>query len=393
MSAYAWFAAGVVSWYTSWGMNGLVFSWLVVGVLGEEGRWVGFAQSSTLLPALVLLLFGGAVADRVDPRRLLVGLHLAATLPILALSFLLSLGALSLPLLIVYGLILGTFSAFVMPSRDALLSRVAGDDMMRAVTGMTAFQFGGQAVGTLTAGRAESVGVVPVLVVQASVLALGAAATLRVPRQPPRLQGPPRGSALGQIREGLRIISGTPNLRIPVALVFFVGVLFIGPYMVLFPLLVRHHYGGGAHELALVLMTFPLGAITGSIALRAWGGVRHKGRALLLSLATAATTLVVMGTGLPFPGMVAAALFWGLAGAVFINTSRTLVQSAAPAEARGRVLAGYQVGLVGGGPVGALLSGFLAERIGPLGTLTAAGLTMLLLVTFVALFTDARRLE
>ncbi|MCP5058954.1 MAG: MFS transporter [bacterium] len=393
MSSYGWFTAGVASWFTAWGMNGLVFSWLVVGVLDTEARWVGLAQSSTMFPALGLLLFGSTVADRFDPRRLLIGLHLAATLPILALAVVIGSGALSLTLLIGYGLMLGTFSAFVMPSRDALLSRVAGNDMMRAVTGMTAFQFGGQAVGSLIGGATESVGIVAILAVQALVLAAGGAATLRVAEGPPPARPTEARSAFHQILEGLRIVWRTPNLRTPVVLVFLVGVLFIGPYMVLFPLLVRDHYGGGAFELALLFVTFPLGTIAGSLIMRALGGVRRMGRALLLSLASGATTLVIMGTGLPFPGMVGAAVIWGLCGAVFINTSRTLVQEAAPADALGRVLAVYQVGIVGGSPLGALLSGIAAGRFGPLATLFAAGSAMLAIITVVALFTDARKME
>ncbi|MBW2396437.1 MAG: MFS transporter [Deltaproteobacteria bacterium] len=393
MSSYGWFTAGATSWFTAWGMNGLVFSWLVVNVLETEARWVGLAQSSTMLPALGLLLFGGAVADRFDPRRLLIGLHLAATLPMLALAVAIEAGALSLTLLIGYGLMLGTFSAFVMPSRDALLSRVAGNDMMRAVTGMTAFQFGGQAVGSMIGGATESVGVVAILALQALVLAAGAAATLRVAEGQPSTKPSEARSALHQILEGIRIVWGTPNLRTPVVLVFLVGVLFIGPYMVLFPLLVRDHYGGGSFELALLFVTFPLGTIAGSLILRVLGGVRRMGRALLLSLASGAVTLVVMAVGLSFPQMVGAAVIWGLCGAVFINTSRTLVQEAAPAEALGRVLAAYQVGIMGGSPLGALLSGIAAERFGPLATLRVAGVTMLVIITVVAIFTDARKME
>jgi len=393
VSSYGWFTAGATSWFTAWGMNGLVFSWLVVNVLETEARWVGLAQSSTMLPALGLLLFGGAVADRFDPRRLLIGLHLAATLPMLALAVAIEAGALSLTLLIGYGLMLGTFSAFVMPSRDALLSRVAGNDMMRAVTGMTAFQFGGQAVGSMIGGATESVGVVAILALQALVLAAGAAATLRVAEGQPSTKPSEARSALHQILEGIRIVWGTPNLRTPVVLVFLVGVLFIGPYMVLFPLLVRDHYGGGSFELALLFVTFPLGTIAGSLILRVLGGVRRMGRALLLSLASGAVTLVVMAVGLSFPQMVGAAVIWGLCGAVFINTSRTLVQEAAPAEALGRVLAAYQVGIMGGSPLGALLSGIAAERFGPLATLRVAGVTMLVIITVVAIFTDARKME
>ncbi|MAE95111.1 MAG: hypothetical protein CL910_10660 [Deltaproteobacteria bacterium] len=393
MSTRAWFTGGVASWFTAWGMNALVFSWLVVGVLEAEARYVGIAQTSTMLPSLVLLLWGGALADRLDPRRVLVALHLLATLPILALSSLIAGGGLTLGILLAYGATLGTFQAFVMPARDALLSRVSGPDMMRAVTLMTMFQFGGQAAGTLLAGFGQPFGIELVLAVQAGILAAGAYATLRVAEGPARPRSEAPGSALAQIREGVATVARTPNLRVPVFLVTLVGILFIGPYLVVFPLLVRDLYHGGARELSFALMTFPIGTIVGSLAIRARGGIGRKGLALLLALAAGATTQLVMSLGLPFPAFIAAGLVWGLGGAVFINSSRTLVQEAAPAEARGRVLAAYQVGFVGGGPVGTLLAGALAESLGPLATLAAGGGAMLLSVLAVAAVSDARRMR
>lgn len=392
MSPLAWFNGSVAAWFTAWGMNALVFAWLVVGVLDAEPRWVGFAQSSTMLPSLLFLLFGGAVADRLDPRRWLVLLHVVCCLPILGLAGMIHQGALAMPLLLAYGATLGTVSAFVLPARDTMLSRVAGDDMMRAVTGVTLFQFGGQALGTFLAGLAESTGVVTVLVMQASLIALGGVATARI-AGPAITPTHTKDSAWRQIREGLAVVLRDPNLRIPVALVVLVGIFFIGPFLVLFPLIVRDSYAGGARELALVLMTFPLGTILGSMLLRWRGGIGRKGRALLISLAAGAVIEVIMASGLPYPGFVVAGLAWGMAGSIFINCSRTLVQEAAPDETRGRVLSAYQFGFVGGGPLGTLAAGFVAERIGTHATLRGAGLIMLACVAMTALIPDARRLR
>ena len=121
MTSHNWFIGGVASWFTAWGMNALVFSWLVVGVLEAEARYIGIAQTSTMLPSLLLLLWGGALADRLDPRRVLIVLHLACTVPILALSSLIGSGGLTLGILLLYGATLGTLQAFVMPARKFLM--------------------------------------------------------------------------------------------------------------------------------------------------------------------------------------------------------------------------------------------------------------------------------
>jgi MFS family permease len=84
---------------------------------------------------------------------------------------------------------------------------------------------------------------------------------------------------------------------------------------------------------------------------------------------------------------------WGLAGAVFLNTSRTLFQERAPATERARVLAVNQLGFTAAGPVGALLSGFAAARFGPEHALAIFGLGMLALVGTVALQSNVARME
>src|SRR5690606_7882608 len=100
--AFRWFAAGVGSWFAGWGMNSSLFAWLVAGELRAEPAWVGVAQSSVMLPSLLFLLLGGAIADRVDPRRLLMGLHVLVAGPVLALAAAVAAGLLSIPALLAY---------------------------------------------------------------------------------------------------------------------------------------------------------------------------------------------------------------------------------------------------------------------------------------------------
>jgi MFS family permease len=390
---FGWFSAGVASWFGAWGMQVVLFSWLLVGELQASAEWVGVAQTSTMLPALLLLLVGGLVADRLDPRRLLIALHVVAGVPALALALVVAGDRLSLTALFAYGVSMGALSAFIMPARDTLLSRVAGSDMMRAVTAMTAVQFGAQASGTLLAGAARWVGSVPMLLLHSALLVLGAAVTARVPVPPGAARRAPSRSALRDIVDGLILVVGDSVLRAQIMLVVAVGTLFVGPFVVLFPLLVRDFYQGGVAQLSLVLMLFPVGTIVGSLVLRARGGLRRKGLAAMLALAFGACALIGIGVGLPFPGMVAVTLAWGLAGSVFINCTRTLYQEAAPLAQRARVLSVYQLGFMGAAPVGALLSGAAGASLGTLPTLRLFGASMLVVVLLAAVLTNTARME
>ncbi len=387
---YAWFLACSTSWFAAHGVNQVMIPWLVVGVLHASPEWTGTVQMTAMLPNFVLLLVGGVIADRREARRVLALLHALAALPPLVLAASIGSGALSIPIVMLCATSLGVLTAFAHPARDSLLSRVAGQDVMRAVTGNTIAQFGAQGLGMAVAAAARWLGSVPVLVVQATFVALGRLATRRLPEraavESPPVTGP------GDFFAGLRFVLRS-DLRAVLALVCGIGLTFNGSYYVLLPLLVRDVYGGDVSGVSLLLAMFPLGTIGGSLLLLARGGIRRKGRGLALSLAVAACCLVVAGRALPFPALVLLTLGWGLTGAVFLNTSRTLFQERAPATERARVLAVNQLGFTATGPVGALLSGFAAARFGPEQALAIFGLGMLALVGTVALLSNITRME
>jgi MFS family permease len=388
-SRYGWYLAAAGTWFGGVGLQQVMTPWLVVGELRASAAWTGTVQMASLLPGLFLLLLGGALADRRDPRQLLTGLHLLAALPPLALGLAIGGGHLSIAIVLASATALGAINAFSNPARDSLLSDVAGRDVARAVTGLTIAQFASQGVGMLTAGSARWLGSAPVLIAQAALVALGAALV----RGAPRRAGPPaRRTAPGEYLAGLRIVLRSP-LRAVAVLTCGIGFLFSASYNVALPVLVREVYGGDVSDVSLLMLTFPLGTIVGSFVLLSRGGIRRKGRALLLSLALAAASVMACGLGLPFPFVVGAGLVWGLAGAVFLNMGRTLFQIRAPDAERGRVLAVNQLGFMAAGPLGAQLAGLVAGELGPRTALLAFGASMLGLVLLVTLASDVRRME
>jgi MFS family permease len=348
-----------------------------------------------MVPSFLLILLGGAIADRVDRRRLLVWLHCGAALLSVGLLAVVWSGALSLGFLILFALGMGTLGAFVMPARDSLLSEVVnGRDMMRAVTGMTLMQWSAQAVGALLAGTARWIGVVPAIGLHATALIAGVPALRRLAPAPPRGGAPERALHLRDLVVGLREVWRSSDLFPLVVLVVAVGVLFIGPFMVVFPLLVRDFYGGDELLFGLVLAAFPVGTIIGSLAILLLGGVRRKGAAQLLSLCVGSLCLGSVSLGLPFAGLLGAITLWGVGASVFMNAGRTVFQERASAANRARVLSVYTLGFMGSaGLVGAPLSGALAELVGPLQTCLVDAGAMLVVVALATLFTNAPRVE
>jgi MFS family permease len=390
----------VGSWFGAYGMQGVLFAWILVGELNVASEWVGTAQMANMFPSLFLLMVGGATADRFDPRRLLIILHTLAPLPVLMLAVAAYNEVLSISLVLLFAVSMGTLTAFANPARDALLSRVAGEDLMGAVSGMTAVQFGSQAVGSLVAGLARVIGSPTALCIHACVLLSGTVFARRVPPLPrpespvksddpksPRMRGTPHGMG-----EGLAIVARTPELRESFFAVFAVGLFFIGPFSVVLPIMIRDVYGGSVDQLAIAFTLFPLGTISGSLVVRRFG-LPHKGRAMLLALFSAATLQASLGAGLPFAAFSVATFGWGLAGAVFINCSRTIFQEHAPPAFRGRVLAAYQLGFMGGGPIGAFASGFAISAVGLGGTFYIGACSMGMLVVGMSLLSRVSHIE
>ncbi|MCC5886341.1 MAG: MFS transporter [Gammaproteobacteria bacterium] len=364
------------------GILGVLFPWLIAVQLGAPAQQLGLAQMALQLPTLVLVLFGGVLADRRDPRRILLAVHLCAALPPLTLALLLSFGHLNLAMLIGYAVASGTCAALGMPARDSLLTSVAGDQIQRAVGLTMALQFGAQIAGFTLASRADQIGAVPLLLLMSAVFAMGAAAVLRLPSRAtpatPAVRGP--GDLLGGITESLR----SSLLWPPMLLAFGTGIFFAGSFVVLLPLFIRDVYGGGAGGIGASFICFMVGTLV-SILIQVRRPILRQGRALILSQIIGGAVLATLALELPLQGFLAAMFCWGLCGGVGMVTSRSMVQAAAPESHRGRVLGVYAMTSFGGMPIGSLALGFIIALLGPLHAVLVPAGAMILLAGLVAL--------
>ncbi len=388
--SYLLFNLAVASWFGAWGLQMLLITWMLVGELGLGAERIGIGQMAMMLPAPFLLLFGGVTADRHDRRRLLVGLHGLAALVSVGMAVLVGRGALSFAAVVGLALVLGMIQAFVFPARDALLSQVAGPNLLRAVAGVTIVQLGCQSLGSASGGLVAWVGTPTALVLQSLVFCAGIPALLRVRAAPPRPREPLRAS---ELFEGVHEVFGNPVLRVPMLLTAGIGLFFMGPYFVAFPVMLRDVWQGTPGQLGLLQATFPFAAVLGTLVVFWRGAIRRKGRALLLAQAGGALCLLSISTGVSYEVALGISLLWGICGAVFLNASRTLFQEAAPETHRARVLSVYNLGFMGAGAVGMPLAGAMTRALGPHGTFRVSALAMLGFLALVALTTEIRKVR
>jgi MFS family permease len=245
----------------------------------------------------------------------------------------------------------------------------------------------------LAGGSARWIGTVPALGLLVAIYFAGVPLLTRLAPSGPR---PPHAALrLADLGIGVREVWRSPVLRPVALLVAAVGALFVGPMMVVFPLLIRDYYGGDSFELGLLQTCFPIGTILGStVLLLRGGGVKRKGLAQIGALFGGSFCLGVVGFGLPLWGTLLAVMCWGLGAAVFMSAGRTVFQEQAPAAVRGKVLSVYMLGFMGAsGLVGAPVSGLMVGWIGPLWTCFAAAGSMLLVVALAVATTRIVHVE
>ncbi|MEX0839967.1 MAG: MFS transporter [Parvibaculum sp.] len=371
---HGWYMAGLWGYFLAGGIQGVLFPWIIAFVLHESSDRVGIAQMFSMLPMLILGLFGGAMADRVELRAHLMRLQFIAMVPPLLLATLIWNGILFYEMMILYALALSTLGGYIMPARDSMLSRVAmtslGGNIQRAVALAMSGQFLGQVGGYLLGSPAEYVGAVPLLVLQSLLLGFAAFTTSRLATSPPIVHATARPGArrnpIRDVREGLEAVWRDQRIRPVLLLMFFSGILFMGVFMVLFPLLIRDVYHGSSREIGFVFMSFFGGIGISSFVLSRMRPIRRQGRAIMLAMCTGSGVMVLIHFEPPIQGVFLLAHFWGLAAGISMSQSRAIVQESATPALRARMLAGFNLGTMGGGPIGAVLIGYLIAWIGPL---------------------------
>lgn len=388
------YLVGTGSWFAAFGLQSVLFTWLVTMVLLEPARNVGLAQMALLLPTATLILLGGSIADRVSSRRLCIAAHVLGTLPVCWLWYVLATDSLAFNKLLLFAVAMGTVQAFVTPARDGLLNQVAGSDVQRTVVLTSMVQFGLQMLGLGLSMLADRFGPELLLATQVVVLLIGAVAYWRIPPDVESLQSVDgRPSIMQSLSEGARTVLRSAHMRSIVVLNIALGILFMGSYMVATPVLIRAYYSTDSSALAGVNMMNSLGLFVMIVVLLRLGSLQRPGRALLWALTSGGFVLAACALPIPFAGFLGVIFVWGLCGGVAMSMSRTVMQELAPAGQRGRVMSFYSFSMMGAGLFGAYWAGLLCTWFDPRIALLVNGVLMVSVASAVYLFAGLAQLR
>jgi len=386
------YLVGTASWFMAYGIQSVMFAWLVTMVLRETPEKVGLAQMSLLLPGTLLILVGGSYADRFGGRQVVMVAQSFAVLACAYLLFVVGTGRLSFPLIVGYAVLMGLAQAFVTPARDGLLNEVSGGRLQRTVMLTSIMQFGMQMIGFLVASLSDRVGPELILAVQMIAMLVGVIGFSRIPSTPPARESVPK-RLLHSVIEGGRTVFTSASMRTVMIQNVAMALFFMGSYIVTMPLLVREVYAGSAQDLAFMNGANSLGLVVTIVLLLRFGDVRRQGRALLLSQGIGAAVLCGASVAPSFAIWMLALFVWGTCGGMAMTMSRTIMQEQAPPSQRGRVMSFYSFSFMGAGPVGAVLNGYLVDLFGPQTTLLITAGAMLTVIVLVGIGSGLWRLE
>lgn len=374
------------SWYLSYGMQSVVFAWLVTIILNETPDKVGLAQMAYLLPGTIFILIGGSIADQFGGRKIALIAQCAAASMAAGLAVSMALTSFTYDKFLVFAVCMGCSQAILTPARDGLLPLVADGQIQRRVVQASMIQFGIQMIGFVLASMADTVGAVMMLAVQSIVLSLGAVAYyyLEVPLvKSARTQARMLNQLRASIIEGFRSVIASPGMRMVVLQNCAMGIFFMGSYIVTVPLLIREVYNGSSTELSLINAANSLGLFLTIVVLLRVGDIKRQGRALLIAQGFGALVLSLAAIQVSFITLMGILFVWGMCGGMAMTMARTIMQEQSDEHQRGRMMGFYAFSFMGSGPIGALLSGYLVAWFGPSTSLAIASLCMFVVVVLV----------
>jgi len=348
----------------------------------NSSAWVGIAGGVALVPLLVFGVWGGAIADTVDRRKLLVFTNTGIALTSLLLWAQAAADLRSVWVVLALLALQQALFAMNQPARNASVARLVPANLMPAANAVhsTVFSFGA-VLGPLLAGAFIPVLGLPTLyLIDALGLCLTLWAVWKLPPLPP-LSGQVRRAGLQDVLDGFRYL-GARKVLLASFLLDIIAMV-AGMPRALFPEMAERTFGdppGGGIALGWLFAAIPIGAVVFGL-FSGWLSRIHR-HGVAVAIAVCAWGVAVAGFGMSH-SLVLAVVFLALAGAadmVSMVFRNSMAQTAATDEMRGRMQGVYTVVVVGGPRIADVGHGLVGATAGTTVAVTGGGVLVVVLV-------------
>ena len=380
---YRWLWLGNLFSFNAMQMQMVARGWLVYTMTGSPLA-LGLVSAGFGVPMILFSLYGGAIADRVRKRNILLVTQGCMLLMSLVITVLINTDLIALWHLVVASLFSGVIFSFMMPARSAFLVEMVGeDDLMNAVALSSM---------AMNISRIASPAIAGVLLKIIDVpgtywfITLSYVLTILTTTKIPLgdlMAARPNVPMWDDVKEGLRYVKGNAII-LSMLILSFVPILVAMPYQMLMPVFARSVFNSGETGLGLLMSATGLGALIGSTIMAFLGNFQHKGLLMLINGIGFGLFLMAFG----FSGSILTASIWlvfvGGTSSMFMTATSTLLMTNTPPELIGRVMSLFMMtfGLM---PLGTLPAGALAQAIGAPFTVFIGGAILFLFLIVAAL--------
>ena len=358
--------------------------WLVLELTHNNGTYLGLVTAIQFAPVLLFSLQGGAIADRVDKRKLLIWTNIVAALACYTLGLLVVTHHIKLWHVFACAAVLGISSAIDAPIRQSFTAEIVGhSDVANAVSLNSANFNAGRLVGPALSGfliARFSTG--PSFLINATTYLFVILSLLFMRSSDFFIQK--KEETLGTIREGLRYALARPDLYVVMALVFFAATFGLN-FQIFNALMATKEFGKGPASYGLLGTFIAVGSLTGALLSARLERLRNA--KLVIRLGIWFSIVVMVLSVMPTYTWYSLWLpICGISALTMLISANSYVQVNSDPAVRGRVMGIYMLIFMGGTPFGSLLIGYLTETVGVRESIALCGGFSLLMCVLIWIF-------
>ena len=358
--------------------------------LTHSSGWVGIASFCGLLPLIVFGLWGGAVADTMDRRTLMMLTNTGVAVASLALWVQAALHVDSVALLVVLLMVQQGMFGMNSPVRQATIPRLVPPEELPAANALGGTIVSvGALIGPMLGGALIPItGLSALYLVDACGLVVVLWAVVRLPALPP-LEHAPRRARVGHIVEGFRV--GLANSLLAWSFGVDLIAMIFGLPRALFPQLADTTFAHQHLALGWLYAAIPLGSLVGGLLSGSFSRLKRHG--LMTIIAVGCWGLAIIGFGLS-DNLALAATFLALGGAADLMSMvfrQSILQSVVDDELKGRMQGVFIVVVAGGPRLADLVHGVAGAAMGTRAAITCGGVLVVLGMIAVSVFVPSYR--
>ena len=335
--------------------------WLVVDGLGGSPRDLGYVGAATAAPTILVNLFGGVLADRMDRRILLIVTSIVTGILIGLLAVLDATGSVEIWHVVAISAALGLVYGVDWPVRNAFFPQLIDEEQMISAVALNSVMWQATRIVSPAAAGIAIALFGTAFVFAAAAVCFGVMVVVLVALRVERAVTGPRAAMARELFEGVAFIV-RERLFAALMLVTYTTTFFAMSYIFLMPLMAEE-LDIGAASFGFMLSAIGLGAVSGTVLsfrLQRFAGLGP----MMLSASFGSSVFVFLFAWSPvYPLSVALVYCAGVTNSIFLITSMTVMQLRVPEELRGRVMGIHAItfSLIS---LGGLVGGYIADAFG-----------------------------